>query len=98
MGQVVNPVVTGHIAFRTDDIEAVKQRLRESDVPFSDYGVWAVAGWHQIFFTIPRATSWKCIKSSTSKLSAMTLLRSFLDELQPVSAVAPRPPFVRIPA
>jgi catechol 2,3-dioxygenase-like lactoylglutathione lyase family enzyme len=53
MGQVVNPVVTGHIAFRTDDIEAVKERLRDSDIPFSDYGVWAVDGWHQIFFHDP---------------------------------------------
>jgi glyoxylase I family protein len=28
-GQAINPVERGHIAFRTDDIEAFKQRLRE---------------------------------------------------------------------
>jgi catechol 2,3-dioxygenase-like lactoylglutathione lyase family enzyme len=52
-GNVINPVERGHIAFRTDDIAAFKQRLRERGVPFSDYGAWAMTGWEQIFFLDP---------------------------------------------
>ena len=52
-GQAVNPVERGHIAFRTDDIEAFKQRLRDKDIPFSDFGAWAMKGWAQIFFYDP---------------------------------------------
>jgi len=52
-GQAINPVERGHIAFRTDDIEAFKQRLKEKGVPFSDYGAWAMKGWEQIFFYDP---------------------------------------------
>jgi len=49
----VNPLERGHIAFRTDDIEAFKKRLEEKGVPYSDYGKWAMNGWHQIFFYDP---------------------------------------------
>lgn len=52
-GQAVNPVDRGHIAFRTDDIEAFKQHLRDKGIPFSDYGAWAMKGWQQIFFYDP---------------------------------------------
>lgn len=52
-GRAINPVVRGHIAFRTDDIEAVKRRLEAAGVAYSDYGDWAVNGWHQIFFADP---------------------------------------------
>lgn len=52
-GQAVNPVERGHIAFRTDDIEAFKQRLTEKGIPFSDFGAWAMKGWAQIFFYDP---------------------------------------------
>ncbi|MBX9702117.1 MAG: VOC family protein [Acetobacteraceae bacterium] len=52
-GQVINPVERGHIAFRTDDIEAFKARLRERGIPFADYGAWAMNGWDQIFFHDP---------------------------------------------
>jgi glyoxylase I family protein len=52
-GQVVNPVERGHIAFRTDDIAAFKQRLEEKGIPYSDYGGWAMSGWQQIFFYDP---------------------------------------------
>jgi glyoxylase I family protein len=51
--QVVNPLERGHIAFRTDDIEAFKKRLEEKDIPYSDYGQWAMNGWYQIFFYDP---------------------------------------------
>ena len=49
----LNPLERGHIAFRTDDIEAFKRRLEEKGVPYSDYGKWAMNGWHQIFFYDP---------------------------------------------
>ena len=50
---VVNPLERGHIAFRTDDIAAFKRRLEEKNIPYSDYGQWAMNGWHQIFFYDP---------------------------------------------
>ena len=49
----INPLERGHIAFRTDDIEAFKRRLREKGISFSDYGAWAMNGWEQIFFHDP---------------------------------------------
>jgi len=52
-GHAVNPVDRGHIAFRTDDIEAFKQSLDEKGVPYSDFGNVAVKGWHQVFFYDP---------------------------------------------
>jgi glyoxylase I family protein len=52
-GQAVNPVERGHIAFRTDDIAAFKQRLKDKGIPFSDFGAWAMKGWEQIFFYDP---------------------------------------------
>ena len=51
--QVVNPLERGHIAFRTDDIAAFKQRLEAKGIPYSDYGHWAMGGWYQIFFHDP---------------------------------------------
>jgi len=52
-GHIVNPVVRGHIAYRTDDIDAFKKHLEEQGVPYSDWGNTAVKGWHQIFFYDP---------------------------------------------
>jgi glyoxylase I family protein len=52
-GHVINPVERGHIAFRTDDIEAFKRRLDDKGIPYSDYGGWAMEGWQQIFFHDP---------------------------------------------
>ena len=52
-GQIVNPVSRGHIAYRTDDLEAFKAHLEAKGVPYSDGGHAAVAGWHQIFFYDP---------------------------------------------
>ena len=52
-GQAINPVERGHIAFRTDDIDAFKQRLKDKGIPFSDFGAWAMKGWEQIFFYDP---------------------------------------------
>ena len=53
MKQSVNPLERGHIAFRTDDIAAFRKRLDEKGIPYSDYGTWAMSGWHQIFFYDP---------------------------------------------
>ena len=56
-GQSLNPLGNGgHIAFRTDDLDAVKETLRENGIPYADYGVWSVAGWNQIFFQDPAGT------------------------------------------
>lgn len=52
-GHSVNPLIGGHFAFRTDNIEEVKQQLTENGIPFDDWGIWSVEGWHQIFLTDP---------------------------------------------
>ena len=52
-GMIVNPVSRGHVAYRCDDIDAFKAHLDKNDVPYSDWGERAVAGWHQIFFYDP---------------------------------------------
>ncbi len=52
-GNAINPLERGHIAFRTDDIDAFKRRLEEKGIPFSNYGTWAMEGWEQIFFHDP---------------------------------------------
>jgi catechol 2,3-dioxygenase-like lactoylglutathione lyase family enzyme len=53
VGQKINPVAKGHIAFRTDDIDAFKRHLESKGVEYSDYGSIATAEWHQIFFCDP---------------------------------------------
>ena len=53
IGQSVNPLISGHFAFRTDDLDTLRVRLTKAGVPFSDYGEWSVKGWDQIFFTDP---------------------------------------------
>lgn len=52
-GHTVNPLIGGHFAFRTDDIQEVMRRLREHNIPFDDWGIWSVEGWYQIFLTDP---------------------------------------------
>ncbi len=52
-GQIVNAVARGHIAYRTDNLDAFKRHLSDQGVPFSDWGHSAVAGWRQIFFYDP---------------------------------------------
>jgi glyoxylase I family protein len=52
-GHSVNPLIGGHFAFRTDDIEAVKAQLIDHGIPFDDWGIWSVKGWYQIFLTDP---------------------------------------------
>ncbi len=52
-GQKINPVERGHIAFRTDDILAVKAILEQSGILYSDYGTTFAKEWYQIFFNDP---------------------------------------------
>lgn len=52
-GEAINPVERGHIAFRTDDIEAFKKLLDDNGVRYSDYGTAFAKEWHQIFFHDP---------------------------------------------
>jgi catechol 2,3-dioxygenase-like lactoylglutathione lyase family enzyme len=52
-GKPINPVERGHIAFRTDDIDAFKRRLEAKGIAYADFGDWAMSGWHQIFFHDP---------------------------------------------
>ena len=52
-GHFINPVEKGHIAYRTNDIEAFKNHLKENNIEFTDWGDIGVSGWHQIFFYDP---------------------------------------------
>ena len=52
-GHFINPVEKGHIAYRTDDIEAFKKHLKKNNIDFTDWGDIGVSGWHQIFFYDP---------------------------------------------
>jgi len=52
-GHHVNPLDRGHLAFRTDDLASFKKLLEENNIPYSNYGVWGMAGWDQIFFYDP---------------------------------------------
>src|SRR5688500_5581071 len=52
-GKPINPLERGHIAFRTDDIEAFKRHLEDKGIPYADYGGWAMSGWPQSFFHGP---------------------------------------------
>ena len=56
-GKPLNPLERGHIAFRTDDIDAFKRRLDEKGIPYADYGDLAMSGGEEIFFQIRKATS-----------------------------------------
>jgi glyoxylase I family protein len=51
-GLPVNPLV-GHLAFRVEDIAAVRERLEDEGIPYSDMGEWAIEGWHQLFCADP---------------------------------------------
>ena len=52
-GRHINPVERGHIAFRTDDIEAFKTHLSANGVEYADYGTAFAVEWYQIFFYDP---------------------------------------------
>ena len=49
----INPVEKGHIAFRTDDLEAFLEILKENKIQYADYGTAFAKEWHQVFFHDP---------------------------------------------
>ena len=49
-GHTINPLERGHIAYRTDDLDAFKIHLEKNGIPFSDWGETAVADWRHDFF------------------------------------------------
>lgn len=52
-GHSVNPLISGHFAFRTDNLQDIMDRLDKAGIAYDDWGVWSVEGWHQIFLTDP---------------------------------------------
>lgn len=52
-GLPVNPLSSGHLAFRVDDIAAVRARLDDKGIAYSDMGEWSIRGWHQLFCSDP---------------------------------------------
>src|ERR1700686_4389903 len=61
--QPINPLERGHIAFRTDDIEGIKRRLTERDVPFADFGAWAFKECIRFFSPNPRGKTVRFTRS-----------------------------------
>ena len=58
-GETINPIgvgPVGHIAFRTDDIDAFKKHLEARGIAYTDYGTRFARDWHQIFFLDPAGT------------------------------------------
>jgi catechol 2,3-dioxygenase-like lactoylglutathione lyase family enzyme len=49
----VNPMARGHFCFRTDDIHGFMRKCDEMGIRYSDYGKWAISGWHQVFLQDP---------------------------------------------
>lgn len=55
-GKAINPLERGHLAFRTDDIQAFIRHLEAKGVRYVDYGTTFTKHWHQIFFLDPAGT------------------------------------------
>ena len=49
----INPVEKGHVAFRTDDMEAFLKILKKNKIQYADYGTTFAKEWHQVFFHDP---------------------------------------------
>ena len=52
-GKSVNPLLHGHIAYRTNDLDGFKRHLEEQGIPYADYGHVFSTVWRQIFFHDP---------------------------------------------
>jgi catechol 2,3-dioxygenase-like lactoylglutathione lyase family enzyme len=48
-----NPSIGGHVAFEVSDLEAVKSRLREAGIRYSDAGPFAIPGYTHIYLEDP---------------------------------------------
>ena len=53
IGEVINPLERGHIAFQTDDITSFMSLLDSKGDHYSDYGTALAKEWHQVFFHHP---------------------------------------------
>ncbi|MCY1375523.1 hypothetical protein D9M69_629450 [compost metagenome] len=53
MKKFVNPMGHGHFCFRTDDIQGFMRKCDAMGLRYSDYGCWAIPGWHQVFLYDP---------------------------------------------
>ena len=53
MAAACDDALQGHIAFRTDNLEAFRAHLDSLGVYYSDYGTCFSEGWHQLFFLDP---------------------------------------------
>src|SRR5689334_24487740 len=51
--QSVNRRAPGHLFFPNTALFRSLARLDEHKVPYSDYGYWAIHGWHQVFLSDP---------------------------------------------
>ncbi|WP_017615651.1 VOC family protein [Nocardiopsis salina] len=49
----INPLANGHFCFRTDTMDDILTRLDHHNIPYSDYGYWAIQGWRQVFLSDP---------------------------------------------
>lgn len=52
-GFMHNPTIGGHFAIGVPDLAAIISRLTDAGIPFSDAGVYAMAGVHQIYVYDP---------------------------------------------
>lgn len=48
-----NPSIGGHVAIEVKDLAAVKARLTAAGIPYSDAGVFAIPGLHNIYVYDP---------------------------------------------
>ena len=49
----INPIAAPHVAYRVNDIEAVKRELDRKGVYYADAASWALRGAYQIYFYDP---------------------------------------------
>ena len=61
-GHTINPLERGHIAYRTDDLDAFKAHLVENGIPFSDWVKQQLRVGNRFFSMIQMGTSLKSIK------------------------------------
>ncbi len=48
-----NPSIGGHVALQVDDLDAVIDRLKAADIPFSETGEFAIPGMRHIYVYDP---------------------------------------------
>ena len=53
----MDPLVNGHIAIEVDDLDEIRERLRERGVYFADPGNWALNGYQQIYTLDPASNA-----------------------------------------